>query len=209
MQQQLGAALSYFNPAICSQLRAPPGAGKAELLQAEPSIGSHPLGCRPRPGAAPAATAGGVAPRTPVRSSLTSLIPAHPTPWRAREDAGSQGDPRHCGVTLTLPSPTGFNGAIRIVLVDKSRFVSLSHDSKPRLCSIYKSKSPSCECQAQISAPKAKPGECFQPEREGKSCICKSWETFFYLSGFDKQRGQPVEYQLLKKPDELILHQAT
>lgn len=117
--------------------------------------------------------------------------------------------PRHCGVTLTLPSPTGFNGAIRIVLVDKSRFVSLSHDSKPRLCSIYKSKSPSCECQAQISAPKAKPGECFQPEREGKSCICKSWETFFYLSGFDKQRGRPVEYQLLKKPDELILHQAT
>lgn len=80
---------------------------------------------------------------------------------------------------------------------------------KTRLCSIYKSKSPSCKCQAQIPAPKVKPGERFQPEREWKSCIRKSWDTFFVsLSDLDKQKARPVEHQLLQKPNELILHQS-
>lgn len=147
-----------------------PRAGRA-LLRAEPSIRSHPPGCRPCPAAAPGTRAGGDAPQI-IRSTHRSRASSRPGPLLGRP--GKMLDSPHCSGNLALPGPTGFNGAIRIVLVDKSRFVSPSHDSKPRLHSIYKSKSPSCKCQAQISAPKAKPGECFQPEREWKSCICKS-----------------------------------
>lgn len=44
----------------------------------------------------------------------------------------------------------------------------------------------------------------------GKAASAKARKpSFFHLSCFDKQRGYPVECQLLKKPDELILHQAS